>query len=240
MVKELLLHYKAISPAQDHGSDETENITIPTYVINLTDRTERKAHIMAQFADRKEFAVTIVEACKHKIGAVGLWLSIRKIIEMAKDNEDDVIIISEDDHQFTESYCKELLISNIIEAHAQGADYISGGTSKFDQIIPITKNRYWTNHCLATQFIIIYRNFFDKILEEPFNDEVIADLLLSEMTPNKMLLYPSISTQKDFGYSDITNIHNVVPNFVASQFQKANARMKSIHAVIEKYKILRY
>jgi len=64
----------------------SDDISIPTYVINLAERTERKAHIINQFKNKPEFAVKIVEACKHEIGAVGLWQSFRKIVQMAIDH----------------------------------------------------------------------------------------------------------------------------------------------------------
>lgn len=79
-----------------------EDIILPTYVINLKSRNERLHHILRQFKARPEFNVQLVEACEHKIGAIGLWQSIVKITEMAIINDDDVIVICEDDHEFTE------------------------------------------------------------------------------------------------------------------------------------------
>lgn len=221
---------------KDIEYESFENIIIPTYIINLPERTERLEHIRNQFVGRKEFDITIVEACKHKIGAYGLWLSIRKVIQMAIDNDDDVIIICEDDHQFTEHYSKEYLLKNIIEAHEQGACFLSGGTGRFDHAIPLTENRYWVNHCLSAQFVVLYKKFFRQILEEPFNESVVADLLYSAMTSNKMVLYPFISTQKDFGYSDVTDIHNKDKGIVARLFSESDARLSRIQKAYRKYK----
>ena len=39
-----------------------------------------------------------VEACEHTNGAVGLWNSIRKIVQEAKLQEYELILICEDDH----------------------------------------------------------------------------------------------------------------------------------------------
>ena len=69
-----------------------QNIIIPAYVINLPERKDRLAHIQQQFLGKSEFDVTIMEACKHSIGAVGLWKSILKVIKIGVANEDDVII----------------------------------------------------------------------------------------------------------------------------------------------------
>jgi GR25 family glycosyltransferase involved in LPS biosynthesis len=210
-------------------------IIIPTYVINLPERTERLAHIKAEFSGKPEFDVQIVEACKHEVGALGLWMSIRKIIEMAIANDDDVIIISEDDHQFTKDYTKEFLIENIIQAGQQGAYLLSGGTGKFNTAIPITQNRYWVRHLLSTQFVVIYRDFFQHIMNEPFDEKIIADMAYSRMTPHKMLLCPFISTQKDFGYSDITSLHNEQKNMVTNMFAESNYKIKRIQQAYIKY-----
>ena len=43
--------------------------------------------------------------------------SIVKIIQMAKDVEEDVIIICEDDHYFTKQYSPRILITKIQQAY---------------------------------------------------------------------------------------------------------------------------
>lgn len=207
-------------------------ITIPTYIINLPECRARRIHIENQFAGRNEFDITIIEAVKHNIGAVGLWLSIRKVVNVAIENDDDVIIITEDDHEFTEHYSRDFLLQNIIESNEQGADYLSGSSGSFHVAIPVTKNRFWVNPCLSTQFIIIYKKFFNKILEEPFDDEVIADKLLSEMTSNKMVLYPFISAKKDLGYSGIKGVDTF-----PGQFAESSRRLGTIRNAFFKYQL---
>lgn len=67
---------------------------IPTYVINMKERLDRKKHIIGEFKGRDEFDVTYMDACTHTIGAVGLWNSIVRIIRLALENEDDVIVVT--------------------------------------------------------------------------------------------------------------------------------------------------
>ncbi|MES2425909.1 MAG: hypothetical protein V4560_03010 [Bacteroidota bacterium] len=229
--------YKNLPKEEESKQDADfyNTVIIPTYVINLPERTERLEHIKNEFKDKPEFDVQIVEACKHKVGALGLWLSIRKIINMAIANDDDVIIICEDDHQFTADYGKEFLIRNIIEANEEGACLLSGGTGKFNNAIPLTKNRYWVGHCLSTQFVVIYKEFFQQILDEPYDKKIVADLAYSRMTGYKMLLYPFISTQKDFGYSDITSIHTEMEGLVSNMFSQSAAKLKRIQEAYIKY-----
>lgn len=237
MLKRVSAFYqnKRISENNYEDAHSWENITIPTYIINLSERQDRRKHIEKQFQGKNEFDIKIIEACKHKIGAVGLWLSIRKIIELAIKNEDDVIIICEDDHEFTDFYSKEYLLKNIIEAHERCMDLLSGGTAYFDTVLPITNDLFWANGYNSTQFMVIYRKFFQKIMEEPYDDEVAADGLFSMMTANKTLLYPFISLQKDFGYSDCTSLNNQVRGLVENYFLESTTRLSTIKEMYSKY-----
>lgn len=212
-----------------------DQIIIPTYVINLKERTERLEHIKAQFMGRPEFDVHIIAACKHKIGAVGLWKSIVKVVELAIQHHDDVIIICEDDHQFTKHYKKESLLKNIIEANDQDISILSGGIAGFGQAVPLTSERMWVSSFLSTQFIVVYKKMFTKILGYKFKKVEVADIVLSQMTSHKMVLFPFISTQRDFGYSDITAVHNEVEGLVSNMFERTHARFEKIHDAYLRY-----
>ncbi|QIL42634.1 glycosyl transferase [Pedobacter sp. HDW13] len=209
---------------------QLNEILLPTYIINLPEREERLSHIKTQFSERNEFETTIVEACRHTTGAIGLWKSIIKVIKLAIENEDDVIVICEDDHEFTKEYSKEFLIKNIIEAGEQGADILSGGAGSFGQAMPITAERYWINPIFSTQFIVIYSKFFKKILDYKFKKTDTADGVFSLLTSHKMLLFPYISIQRDFGYSDITQIHNEIPGLVSNMFNESQNFLRNIKA----------
>ncbi|MGN6299171.1 MAG: hypothetical protein ACTHM7_20425 [Ginsengibacter sp.] len=212
-----------------------DNIIIPTYLINLPEENRRHIHINTQFTGRREFDITFVEAVEHTIGEVALWLSIRKVIETAIENDYDVIIICQHDHEFTEHYSRNFLIQNIIESNEQRADYLSGGVGDFRVAIPVSKHKYWVNPCLTSQFIIVYKRFFRRILDEPFDHNVVADRLLSEMTSNKMVLFPFISTQKHFDYSDVPDSHNNVKRLVKSLFSESSRRLETIQKAYLKY-----
>lgn len=215
--------------------DSYENIIIPVYVINLLERKDRLSHIQQQFKGKNEFDVTIVEACKHSIGAVGLWESILKIIKIGIANEDDVIIICEDDHEFTKEYSKEYLLENIIEAANQGVEILAGGIANFSHAVPVSKSRLWINSFWCTQFIIIYKSLFVKILKEPFLESDTADGKLSEITSHKMTLFPFISRQKNFGYSDVTRINQQQEDFLTNGFAESEKRLEKILSVKSRY-----
>lgn len=208
-----------------------ETITIPTYVINLPERVERLVHIKQQFEGRKEFDINIIKACKHEVGAVGLWLSIRKVVAMAKERVEDVIVICEDDHEFTSDYNRDTFLTHVLKSHYQSADYISGGTAGASLGFMVDDGRFWVSSLLSTQFIIVYSKFFDAILNEPFDETIVADIKLSEMTSNKMILHPFVSLQKDFGYSDITTLHNEHKGIVQHLFATASQQLDVIKRI---------
>jgi GR25 family glycosyltransferase involved in LPS biosynthesis len=224
----ILSYYKS-RPALQSSFNINSNAVIPTFIINLRERTERRAHILNEFKDRSEFSINVIDAYKHEIGAVGLWMTMRKIISMAIANDEDFILICEDDHVFTEHYTKEYLFKNIVQAQMYGANILSGGAGYFGLAVPVTQNTYWVNPAGCTQFTIVFKKFYKKILDTPYDDTVMADMFLSEMTSNRMVIYPYISIQKDFGYSDATSLHNRIS--VTTVFEQCSRRLGDIQRV---------
>jgi methylmalonyl-CoA mutase cobalamin-binding subunit len=213
-----------------------EGIIVPTYIINLKERTERLNHILEQFRDKLEFDIHIIEACKHEVGPIGLWKSITKVVKLAEENDDDVIIICEDDHEFTEHYSKAYLFQNIVAANEQGAAILFGGIGSFGDAVPLTANRMWVNPFQSTEFIVLFKKIFNKILKYKFKDDDVADLVLAELTSHKMVLFPFISLQRDFGYSDFTSRHKQVPRPVQSIFKRSLRRLETIQSIYLKYR----
>lgn len=208
------------------------DIIIPTYIINLKERPERLIHVLSQFEGKTEFEIHVVEACKHNIGAVGLWQSIVKIIREVINGDDDIIIICEDDHTFTSNYCRDEFIRQVIEAAEQGSDVLSGGIGGFGSAFPVGEKRYWVDWFWCTQFIVVYRPFFNKILNEPFVDTDTADGKISEIASNKMTIFPFISIQHDFGYSDVTRSNDEFKGKITEHFRETSKRLDSIRKLL--------
>lgn len=207
---------------------------LPVYAFNLEERKDRLNNLKKQFEGKPEFDVTYMKAVKHKIGAVGLWRSICNAVKLAKKRNEDIIVLCEDDHEFTSAYSKEYLIKNIIGAYRQGSELLNGGTSGFGTAIPISLNRSCVDWFYATQFIIIFKPLFNKILEYDFKDSDAADCILSKIAENPQVMYPPISKQGDFGYSDIWN-HENQSVFLKAIFNNANARLGHIHKVYQSF-----
>lgn len=203
---------------------------INIYAINLKFRIDRQQHILQQFENRKEFNLHIVEACEHQIGAVGLWKSIKQILQSLGSTKNDFIIICEDDHQFTSHYSKEYLFDCIFKAKEKKADILLGGASWFNEAVHINDSLFWVQKFTGLQFAIIFENFFNVLLEADFKESDVADRKISELTDNKFLIYPFISIQKEFGYSDVT-VRNSKEGRVDQLFMKCSERLQKIMEV---------
>lgn len=206
------------------------------FVINLKRRIDRKEHTINQFKNKSEFNLTIVEAIEHQNGAIGLWQTFRKILKNAKQLNEEFIIICEDDHLFTSHYNKEILLKAVEESKRKGADVLLGGVSWFDSVLQIDKGLFWTNRFNATQFTIIYKWFYDKLLEADFTEYDTADIKISSLTDSVMVMYPFISIQKEFGYSDVTS-KNGEEGYVENLFENRANNLQQLNTVASYYEI---
>lgn len=200
---------------------------IPTYVINLEHRTDRKTSIINEFANREEFNITIVSAISHPIGAIGLWQTMCHIITKAKEGKVPFVLICEDDHHFTDNYSPENLNVAIQYAQKHLTDVLLGGISWFDIVLQVSPNLFWVNTFNATQFMIVFDSCYDQILYTRFDDGENADFKISSLTDNILVMYPFISIQKEFGYSDVT-LKNEERGWITNLFETKNGQLTQL------------
>lgn len=212
------------SVIQDIKNTDTANCYIPTYIINLKQREDRLHYIKAQFLGRKEYHVHVIEACENENGAVGLWNSICKIIKDAQSKDEDYVLICEDDHHFTPDYDSGRFFHQVMIAGAMGAQILNGGVGGFGNLIPLGNGLNWCDMFWSTQFILVYRNAYEIILNAEFGMNDVADEKLSALLTNKMVITPFISEQADFGYSDVTQSNNRY-SMVQYLFDKSKRRL---------------
>ncbi len=206
---------------------------IPTYIINLEKRSDRKSHISNQFNNRNEFDVKFVPAIEHKIGAIGLWKTIRGIIEVAKYNNLQYILICEDDHQFTDDYEYEILLDAIENANYLHADLLLGGVSYFQDAVEFGKGLFWLNSFTGFQFSILYNRFFDDFLNISLMKHDNIDIKMKDISDRIYCIYPFISIQKEFGYSDVTS-KNEKLGVVDEYYIKTSKRLETL-TYLKKY-----
>lgn len=227
-LQKIKLHYRTVSPELINSimHADVSSCYVPTYIINLPERTDRLKHIYAQFDARTEFDVHINPAIRHEIGAVGLWQSICDIVRNVKNAEEDFVLICEDDHVFTENYDRDTFLRQIMLGAVMGAQMLNGGVGDFSNLVPLPGGVAWMDRFWCTQFIIIYKSAYDIILNAQFGLHDVADERLSTLLTGKLVITPFISEQTDFGYSDITQSNNA-GGMILRHF--ANARHKLKH-----------
>lgn len=152
--------------------------------------------------------MTIVEAISHEIGAFGLWCTIKHILQNLAAEDAKYILICEEDHQFSANYSKDILFESIFEAQQRKADVLLGGLSWFQNAFKVSNNLFWVVMFSGTQFTIIFKDFFNRILASELGDEIGADYKFCLLTDRRFFIYPFISIQKDYGYSDATLANN--------------------------------
>jgi len=211
------------------------NRGIQSFIVNLKRRTDRRSHAIKQFEDREEFEMNLVEAFEDPVGAIGLWTTIRHILKDLVEPKDEYIILCQDDHLFTKEYSKEYLLHCIDEAQSFQADILACGISGFTSTIPITKHIFWVEKFSGLQFTVIFRKFFQKILDASFATVNAADFKLCELTENKFFVYPFLSIQKEFGYSDVTDGNNEI-GIVEKGFRDSDEKVKIMNTVSTSYK----
>ena len=80
-------------------------------------------------------------------------------------------------------------------------------------------------------FVVVYKRFFNAILSYNFKDTDTADGVFSELSTNKMVIYPFISEQTDFGYSDVTQNNQKNKGLIREHFDRANRHFFMIEDV---------
>lgn len=208
---------------------------IPTFVLNLERRKDRREHIINQFAGKDEFDLKFVNPIAEENPAISLWNTVKYIINELLSPESDFVLICEDDHTFTDKYDKDLVRHCINVAKCLNAEILSGGVSCVGEMILLEPNIMWIEKFTGLQFTIIFRRLFGAINNFEFKEYDNADIVMSNLAKRIFLLTPFISTQKEFGYSDITAMNNVAGR-VDSLFEFAQRKVEAIVKVSSFYR----
>jgi glycosyl transferase family 25 len=157
------------------------------------DGMELGDYIDIQFGGREEFAIVPIAMPQQGDGEARIWEGIRKAVAGGMENDEELIILSGEEHRFTKEYSRDELIRQIMEAYGQRAEILSGGVGEFDVGIPVGAGRFWISSLSGLQFLVLYRNIFQRILDHQFTGEDSAAKALSAITSYKMVLFPFIS-----------------------------------------------
>ena len=181
---------------------------ISVYALNLSNRPDRLKNIQKQFHKKSEFNFNVVSAIKHEIGAYGQWKSLIRIVKQEIEKNSDFFIFCEDDHVFTKDYNFEYLSDSIKQADRLGADFLCGGVAYIVDAIQCTEHLFWVKTFNGLQFTIIFNRFYERIVNADVGDGFVTDFYFSEISDSKFVMYPFVSCQREFGYSDVTETNN--------------------------------
>lgn len=200
---------------------------IPVYAVNVAKRIERKEHIINEFKNKYEFDLIIFTAIYNNNGALSLWETIVEITKIEKNSKSNFFILCEDDHCFSKNYKFEYLQNAINFANRNNIDILLGGVSWFKGAIQIDCNIFWVDTFTGLQFTIIFNHFYDSIINTKFTIGNASDLLISKISNKKIVMYPNISIQKEFGYSDVT-LRNNKKGFVENLFRQTSIKFQGL------------
>ncbi|WP_448698097.1 hypothetical protein ACFGVR_14845 [Mucilaginibacter sp. AW1-3] len=195
---------------------------IETFIVNLPSRKDRKLNILKEFNFKPAFNIHVVEGQQNPNGSLGLWNTLVQIVDIAIKRNLEYFLFCEDDHIFTEMYEKTDIFSFIEVAKIRKGDLLLGGVSYLTTAIELDANLFWIEKFHGLNFCIFFKQIFPSIKNYNFREKDSADIVLSKLSKNKFLIFPYISVQKEFGYSDITQ-RNATPGKVTMLFRQSAA-----------------
>jgi glycosyl transferase family 25 len=134
------------------------------FYINLLSRTDRKNHVEHQLRKIGIMNAERFNAIKMDNGAIGCSLSHLKIIENAKRNNLDHVMIVEDDILFTDPYLFVEQFNRFLSNHKDFDVVLLSGNN-----IPPYRNIDDTcvqvEHCQTTTGYLVKRHYYDTIIE---------------------------------------------------------------------------
>ena len=96
----------------------------------------------------------------------------------------------------------------IAEADRLEADVLSGGVSWSGDAVQCSDHLFWLKGFNGMQFTVVFRRFYDALLQDHPKVSFVTDIRLSELSDNIFVTYPYLSVQREFGYSDVTPCNN--------------------------------
>lgn len=207
---------------------------VPTYIVNLPERSDRRKSILSQFRGLDMFSVELVPAIKHEIGGRGLWKTFIQIVKKERCRCSDFFLMCEDDHVFTDCFSMEQLEQQVNKANSLGADILSGGVSWMQHPIQVDANLFWLEAFNGMQFTIVYSRFYSKLIEADSTFRSATDFDISALSDNIFVIHPFLSVQKEFGYSDVTS-KNAEKGYVKSLFEGTSQKLDMLKRAKAEY-----
>ena len=195
------------------------------YVINLDKRPDRWEEIQERFRD-SSIKLERVSAIEHPNGHIGCGLSFLKIVQMAKDNNWDTVLIFEDDNKPIDEFDLRWRNAKVWMDNNLDKWEIFNGSSRFPdwgQYDKDTKsspyenqtrilhrfdenvNMFETDELLSTNWVYINKSAYDKVLKWTYDTYFGIDRYLnSKKFFNVLFIIPVLAMQAN-SFSDTEN-----------------------------------
>lgn len=180
------------------------------YCINLDRATERWEKCVEQFEKYnvkvERFSAIEPECSVNGVpkGHIGVMRSNCQIIEMAKKQKIENILILEDDFLFVDNFNEKL--NDVYNKIPKNWDFIYFGGNHLGPIFKVNDMVYKMTHSYAIHTVAIKNTMYDKILNELRKEKKPGDVSYAELMPscNAYVMIPHLSTQRP-GFSYIEN-----------------------------------
>lgn len=208
---------------------------LKTYILNLPKRQDRRKSIEKGFYGKDLFDTEILCPIIHVVPRISHWLSFQQSVVKAKEQQLPCFLFCEDDHIFTQAFDESKLVELIDEVDAMEADLLLGGISWMESPLQITNQLFWVDKFNGIQFAVIFSRFYDRILDYDMQkDDIVTEIVLSNLSDRIFVCYPFISVQKEFGYSDVT-IKNNQDGYVTDLFKNTRKKLDIQNKVRQYY-----
>lgn len=134
------------------------------YYINLLSRPDRKEHVEKQLSAIGINNFTRFNAIKMRIGAVGCTMSHLRILEMAKSNDFDHVLIVEDDILFTNPALFVTQFNAFLSKHTEEFDVVLVAGNNCGDYQPIDSTCVQVTQCQTTTGYLIRKPYYDTLI----------------------------------------------------------------------------
>ena len=180
---------------------------IKSYVINLKRRTDRLKEINLPF----QYEVFEATDGKEKFsdfgkmqGHIGCLDSHRRLINLAKKDKIETLMVMEDDIEVCEDFNDKLI--KVMTELPEDWDLLYLGGWNVGDVEKYSESLNWAKKVYTTHAFIVRDKFYDIILEGINSRDWKVDVLISDVLPlgKCFICEPILAWQRE-GFSDIEN-----------------------------------
>ncbi|SFK70534.1 Glycosyl transferase family 2 [Porphyromonadaceae bacterium KH3CP3RA] len=171
---------------------ETDRLEKSSYdfYINTFCLYKNKENVLREFSDKKEFNIEWIEL-GHQLYCIDKE-HLNSIVNKSLMEEDDFIIVCFENHRFGANYIRTNLLKYIYWANIYKADILFGNGDEIDFMCKLQEELYWVNSVRRSNFIILFRNFFRRLWNLDFSDNIDLSEKISTLSTNKLIIHPFI------------------------------------------------